>query len=128
MKKKVCSATKRDGSACKAPALGRGTKCWAHAPEHAEQRRAQAVKAGKSKGSYGTTAGEISEIKAALLKIAEGVTSGKLTTAKGSVAAQIYGVLLRAVEQERKERELVEVEAELIELRRMLGMSAPGER
>ncbi len=126
MKKKVCSATKRDGSACKAPAMGRGRQCWAHAPQNAAQRREIAARAGRSKGASAATTGKISEIKAALLKIADDVVGDKLTTAKGSVAAQVYGVLLRALEAERRERELGEVETEIAELRSMLGMGNNG--
>jgi len=127
-KKKMCSATKRDGTPCKAPALGRSVKCWAHAPEHAEQRRQQASKAGSSKGATGraTEPSELSEIKAKLRQIAEDVVSDKVSTAKGSVASQIYGVLLRALEAERKERELVEVQAEMVELREMFARGDSG--
>jgi len=79
--------------------------CWAHDPAHAEQRRKAASKAGKTKPSA-----EPHQIKRQLRNIADDVVEGKITTAKGSVAAQVLGVYLRAVEQERRQRELEEME------------------
>jgi flagellar motility protein MotE (MotC chaperone) len=103
-----CKAIKRDGSRCSLPAKGENGSCWAHDPANAEQRRKAASKAGKTKPSA-----ELHQIKRQLRTIADEVLEGKITTAKGSVAAQVLGVYLRAVEQERKQRELEELEARI---------------
>ena len=103
-----CKATKRDGSRCSLPAKGENGFCWAHDPANAAQRRKAASKAGKTKPSA-----ELHQIKRQLRNIADEVLEGKITTAKGSVAAQVLGVYLRAVEQERKQRELEELEERL---------------
>ena len=103
-----CQASKRDGTPCTLPARSDNGMCWAHDPAHAEQRRKAASKAGKTKPSA-----ELHQIKRQLRNIADEVLEGKITTAKGSVAAQVLGVYLRAVEQERKQRELEELEARL---------------
>ena len=103
-----CKATKRDGSRCSLPAKGENGFCWAHDPANAAQRRKAASKAGKTKPSA-----ELHQIKRQLRNIADEVLEGKITTAKGSVAAQVLGVYLRAVEQERRQRELEELEARL---------------
>ena len=71
-------------------------------------RRKAASKAGKTKPSA-----EIHQIKRQLRDIADEVLEGKITTAKGSVAAQVLGVYLRAVEQERRQRELEDLEARI---------------
>jgi hypothetical protein len=55
-----------------------------------------------------------------LRELAEDVVADRVTTAKGSVAAQILGVYLRAVEQERKQMEFDELRCEMVELREML--------
>jgi hypothetical protein len=57
--------------------------------------------------------GELPSIKKQLREVAENVLEGKTTTAKGSVFATLYGVLIRAIEQERKQKELEEVEERL---------------
>jgi len=90
------------------PARSDNGTCWAHDPANAEQRRKAASKAGKTKPSA-----ELHQIKQRLRNIADEVLEGKITTAKASVAAQVLGVYLRAVEQERRQRELEELEARI---------------
>ena len=102
-----CKGVKRNGESCTLPARGSDGFCWAHSPENAKQRRENASKAGKVK-----TGGEITIIKARLKAISEEVLEGKTTTAKGSVFATLYGVLIRAIEQERKQK-LEELEERL---------------
>jgi hypothetical protein len=106
-----CSADKRDGSRCSLPAKGDNGFCWAHNPANAEQRKKAASRAGKSKPNS-----ELSDIKRRLKAVAQDVLEGRIETGRGSVAAQVYGVLLRAIEQERKQRELEEFEERLAEL------------
>ena len=103
-----CQAFKRDGTPCTLPARSGNGTCWAHDPANAEQRRKAASKAGKTKPSA-----ELHQVKRQLRNIAENVLEGKITTAKGSVAAQVLGVYLRAVEQERRQRELEDLEARI---------------
>ena len=110
-----CAATKGDGTPCQAIVKESQQVCHAHDPARADRRRRAASKAGKSR-----TGGEISAIKARLRELADDVVDDRVTTAKGSVAAQILGVYLRAVEQERKQREFEELKVEMDELREML--------
>jgi hypothetical protein len=120
-----CSASKVDGTPCQAIVKESQQLCHAHDPARADQRRRAASKAGKSR-----TGGEISGIKARLRELAEDVVTDRITTAKGSVAAQILGVYLRACEQERKQREYDELKGEMVELREMLeqGQGSAGGR
>jgi hypothetical protein len=111
----LCNAMKRDGSPCTLPARGSNGFCWAHDPGNAEKRRQAASRAGKSKPGR-----EIVDIKVRLKEIAEDVLADRVSTGKGSVAGQLYGVLLRAIEQERRMRELDELARELAELREIV--------
>jgi hypothetical protein len=111
----VCRATKRDDSPCTAPATGPDGYCWAHDPAHADQRRRMASKAGKSKGN-----GEIASLKKQLKDLAAGVLDGSVDRRRAAVANQIHNTLLRAIEQERRMRELEEIAGRLEEVEETL--------
>ena len=100
----VCRATKANGDPCRAPATGPHGYCWAHDPANAEQRRRMASKAARSK-----TNREIPSIKVLLEDLTERVLSGELATGQAAVANQLVNTRLRAIEQERKMRELEEL-------------------
>ena len=103
-----CAGFKRDGGRCTLPARSDNGFCWAHDPVNAEARRKAASKAGRSKP--GT---ELHLVKRTLRELADDVLEGKRDRADASVAAQILGVFLRAIEAERKIREQEEFEARL---------------
>ena len=100
----VCRATKASGDPCKAPATGPHGYCWAHDPANAERRSRMASKAARSKPNR-----EIPAIKALLEDLTERVLSGDLETSRAAVANQLVNTRLRAIEQERKMRELEEL-------------------
>jgi hypothetical protein len=100
----VCRATKASGDPCRAPATGPHGYCWAHDPANAEQRSRMASKAARSKPNR-----EIPAIKALLEDLTERVLSGDLETSRAAVANQLVNTRLRAIEQERKMRELEEL-------------------
>ena len=100
----VCRATKASGAPCKAPATGPHGYCWAHDPANAERRSRMASKAARSKPNR-----EIPAIKALLEDLTERVLSGGLETSRAAVANQLVNTRLRAIEQERKMRELEEL-------------------
>ena len=106
-----CAGFKRDGGRCTLPARSDNGFCWAHDPLNAEARRKAASKAGRSKP--GT---ELHLVKRALRELADDVLEGKRDRGDASVAAQILGVFLRAVEAERKMREQEELEGRLTSL------------
>jgi len=106
-----CRATKRDGTPCTLPARGDNEFCWAHDPANAEQRKKATSKAGSTKPSS-----ELREAKRRLKEYIEGVVEGGLDKGRASVAFQGYGVLCRFIEQERKQRELEELEERLAAL------------
>lgn len=111
----VCRATKRDGSPCTAPATGANGYCWAHDPANAERRRRIASRGGKSRGG-----GELAELKKQLKDLAASVLDGTVDRGRAAVANQIHNTLIRAIEQERKLRELEDLAARLEALEEVL--------
>ena len=99
-----CAAITSAGGRCKLDATS-GSYCWSHAPENAEERHKRARRGGKAKG-----AGELAEIKRNVREVIAGVLDGSVDKGKGAVALQGYNTLLRAVEIERKVREVDELE------------------
>ncbi len=100
---RICRATKRDGSPCTLPAYGSSDLCWAHAPETAERRRR-----GQSRGGRSKPLTDISVLQRKLSDLGDDVLAGKLNRADASVAAQAWGVAVKAIEACVKIRELEE--------------------
>jgi len=95
---------KRNEELCTATVEPPALYCWWHDPEKAEERSRNASKAARSKTDV-----EIGTIKRRLKEVAEGVLNGSVEKGKGSVAFQGFGVLIRAIEVERKVKEQEEV-------------------
>ena len=100
----ICKATKRNGEPCTLPATGKQGLCWAHDPATAEQRRRRAQRGGRAKANR-----ELPSIKSLLEDLTERVLSGDLETGRAAVVNQLINTRLRAIEQERKVRELEDV-------------------
>jgi hypothetical protein len=103
-----CQAIKHDGTSCERIVGAAQEHCYSHDPSRAEERHRNSSKAGSYKPG-----GELGEVKAKLRQLGDDVLSGAVDRASGSVAAQILGVYLRAVELERKIREQDELEERL---------------
>ena len=110
-----CIAVKSDGQPCQAIVKGEQQRCYSHNPDNAKARSKTASKAASSR--YG---GEIPSIKRDLRTMAEDVVSGKLPTARGSVAGQLLGILLKCIEQERRQREVEQLAQEVEEIKDLL--------
>ncbi len=106
-----CRATKANGEACKGTATGPHGYCWAHAPENAEKRRRMASKAAKAKPNR-----ELRDVKALCEDLTERVLAGDLLPGPAAVANQLINTRLRAIEQERKNRETEDLEARIAAL------------
>jgi hypothetical protein len=111
----VCRATKANGEPCTLPANGPQGFCWAHDPANREKRQRMASKAARSKPNR-----ELAGIKELLVELMERVLSGELQTGPAAVANQLVNTRLRAIEQERKLRELEELETRLESLEEVL--------
>jgi hypothetical protein len=119
----ICKARKRDGDPCTLPANGPQGLCWAHDPKNAERRRKGASRGGKAKANR-----ELPTIKALLEDLAERVLSGELETGRAAVANQLISTRLRAIEQERKNKEAEDLEARIEALETKLGQPMKGVR
>ncbi len=110
-----CAGIKRDGGRC-AVVVGPGqTHCYQHDPARAEERRRNASRGGKSKGN-----GELANLKQQLKDLAAGVLDGSVDRGRAAVVNQIHNTLIRAIEQERKLRELEELAGRLEALEEVL--------
>src|SRR5215213_6020231 len=104
-----CAGIKRDGGRC-AVVVGPGhSHCYAHDPDRSQERKRNASHGGRSKGK-----GEIGELKKRIKDLAAEVLD------RAAVANQLYNTLIRAVEQERKMRELGELAERLEALEEVL--------
>jgi len=114
----TCKATKRNGEPCTLPANGQQGLCWAHDPKNAERRRKGASRGGRAKASR-----ELPSIKTLLEDLTERVLSGELETGRAAVANQLINTRLRAIEQERKNKETEELAERVEELERRLSVN-----
>ena len=112
----VCAGITRGGERCTQSVNPGLTYCHHHDPSRSEERRRAASRAGKSKPSR-----ELVSIKRQLQELANNVLSGKVERSDGAVVSQILNVLLRALEQERRWRELDEIEERLERLEHVEG-------
>jgi hypothetical protein len=110
-----CAGIKRDGGRC-AVVVGAGqTHCYAHDPDRSKERKRNASRGGRSKGQ-----GELGELKKRIKDLAAGVLDGTADRGRAAVANQLYNTLIRAIEQERKQRELEEMAERLEALEEVL--------
>ena len=99
-----CAGIKRDGGRCTVVVGPGQSHCYAHDPDRSNERRRNASRGGRSKGN-----GEIGELKKQIKDLAAGVLDGTADRGRAAVANQLYNTLIRAIEQERKLRELGEL-------------------
>jgi hypothetical protein len=111
-----CAAIKPNGERCKGVAIRGYEWCPAHHPDHEERRRRAASKGGKRAGR-GRPASELAGVKALLGKLTARVLGEEgtepLETGPAAVANQLINTRLRAIDLERKIRELDDLEARL---------------
>ena len=101
-----CTAITSSGTRCQRLIAETEEHCFGHDPSKAAQRKQLASSAAKAKGA----GSEIARIKERLKEIAEGILSGEMDKARGSVTVQAYGVLKGYLELERRGREEQELE------------------
>ncbi len=119
----LCAAIKPDGARCKARAMQGSQWCFNHHPAHSEERRRNASKGGK-RGGRGRPAGSgaegLKDIKDLLKSLTDGVLSGEVERATTTAANQLLNTALRAIELERKWKEIEELEERLEALESVL--------
>ncbi len=110
-----CAGFKPDGTPCERIVGASQTYCYAHDSRHAEKRRRDAAKAGRS-----TSNTELKEVKSLLKRLTDRVLSSELQTGPAAVANQLINTRLRAVELERRWKEIDELEGRLEALESVL--------
>jgi hypothetical protein len=118
----VCSGIRADGGRCKAQAMRNSEWCINHHPDQADVRRRRASKGGK-RGGRGRPQRETEAIKRLLEDLTDRVLSGNLETGPAAVANQLINTRLRAIEQERKNKETEELAERVEELERHLSVN-----
>jgi hypothetical protein len=113
----ACSGIRADGGRCRAQAMRDSEWCINHHPDRSEVRRQRASKGGK-RGGRGRPQRETEDIKALLEDLTDKVLAGDLETGRAAVANQLVNTRLRAIEQERKNKETEELEARIEALER----------
>jgi len=125
----LCSGIKADGGRCRAQAIRNSEWCIGHDPDQSEARRRRASKGGK-RGGRGRPQAELAGIKALLSDLTERVLGGEgveqLESGRAAVANQLINTRLRAIEQERKNRETEDLEARIEALERVREKGAGG--
>ena len=118
-----CAAIKADSQRCKGDALPGAQWCYSHHPDHAEQRRRNAARAGK-RGGRGRPAKlgaeGLKDIRNLLAGLTEDVLSGEVSREVAIAANQLLNTSLRAIELERKWKEIEELEGRLEALENVL--------
>jgi hypothetical protein len=110
-----CAANKPDGTPCERIVGASQSHCYAHDPAREHERKRNASRGGKARGN-----GELSDLKKRVKELAAGVLQGEVETGRAAVANQLYNTLIRAIEQERKQRELEEMAERLEALEEIL--------
>jgi hypothetical protein len=111
-----CAAIKPDGVRCKARAMEGSERCFNHHPDHSDERRRNASKGGKhgGRGRPARSGAEgVQDIKDLLKSLTDDVLSGEVERATAIAANQLLNTALRAIELERKWKELGEIEERL---------------
>jgi hypothetical protein len=116
-----CAGIKRDGGRC-AVGVPAGVRwCFNHDPARASERKRNASRAGRTKGT-----GEIADLKKQLEDLAAGVLAGEVARSDATVVNQIINTRARLVELERKMREQEVLEERLEALEAVLKVRNAG--
>jgi hypothetical protein len=108
---KKCQAIKGNGTRCQRLVPQSSDYCYSHDPARQEERKRNAARGGRVKGT-----GEVTKLKAQLQQLADDTLAGTVERSVAAVVNQIYGQILAAIRTELKIREIQEFEARLEEL------------
>jgi hypothetical protein len=105
-----CTGITRTGGRCKGVAIDGSGYCYAHHPDHADDRSRAARKGGK-RGGRGRPTSELARLQGRFEELAEKVLSGDVERARGAVAGQLLNgarACVRDALSAREQEELVE--------------------
>ena len=101
---RLCNATTKAGEACQRPAQAGSPYCIGHDPTKASLRSRMA-----SRGGRGRTSSETRAVKKLMDDLAEKALAGDLLPPVVHAVVALQNIKLRAIEQERKLKELEDV-------------------
>jgi hypothetical protein len=110
-----CAGLTAKGDQCSATASPGGSYCYLHDPRYAKRRKADATKAGKSKGNA-----ELGELKNDLMELFKQMKAGKGDAKRAGVAGQLANAMLRALALEKDLKEQEEIVRRLERLEELL--------
>jgi hypothetical protein len=117
-----CSGITQAGTACRGIPIGDSQWCYAHHPDHQEERRRHGARGGKRAGR-GRPTSELANIKGRLSDLADDVLAEHVDRGVAAVASQVLNVYLRAVSVELRVREVETLAREVEELRDLVEAS-----
>jgi hypothetical protein len=123
----TCTAITRGGGRCKGVAIDNSGYCYAHHPDHQEDRRRAARKGGK-RGGRGRPVAELGALRDENADIRRRLLEGELLPGVAAVAVQSINTDIRAVSAALKAREQEELEGRLEELERTIEQRKDGNR
>src|SRR5215211_944589 len=94
-----CAAIKSNGERCERIIGPAQQFCYSHDPARSSERSQNASKAARSR-----VGGELPTIKKDLRQLADDVLAGEVDKSRAAIAAQVYGVLLRAFQRSEERR------------------------
>jgi hypothetical protein len=116
-----CAAIKGNGERCKGVAIGSSEWCYQHSPAHAEERRRNASKGGRSGGRGRPSAGdEVAWIRQTLKQVVGEVLTDKMDRARAAVTVQALNALRGLLETEHRIKEAQEFEERIAALEERL--------
>jgi hypothetical protein len=122
-----CTAITRGGERCKGIAIDSSDYCYAHHPDHADDRKRAARKGGK-RGGRGRPSVDLAKLQARFEELAERVLNGEVERAKAAVAGQLLNGARACIRDGLSAREQEELVERLEELERVLEKRQPGGR
>jgi hypothetical protein len=117
-----CTAITQGGARCKGIAIDSSGYCYAHHPNHADDRRRAAHKGGKrgGRGRPSPATGELVRLQGRFEELVSKVLSGEVERGDGAVAAQLLNGARACVLGGLKAREQEELYERVEELERRL--------
>ena len=107
-----CSGITQTGMACKGIPIEGSDYCYAHHPDHAEERRRHGARGGK-RGGRGRPSSELARLQARFEELAEKVLSGEVERGIGAVVGQLLNGARACVRDTLAAREQEELVARL---------------